>query len=390
MTIFRQAIRRIQHLILGDSVQSPPPSGQDQILLNRHQVLVENLAAALIIRDMNGAITYCSPFTEVMCGCPLSTIYEGNEDFFARIVHPSDRASFLRSIQLAQMGESFQMRHRFFHNSGFEIWIESRTAPLFDESGRFMASLTLMVDVTSAVRFEEQMQERNQDLQQITSIAAEEIQNEVFTLKGMLALSEDGLPLETMNSAIRASAAKLESLAQGLTEFGKASGEKRELKTVPPVRILQTYQEQQTHLSGHLSITMPDDEIPVIADEEDLLEVLSSLTNYSQALCTDSVVPDIELQLIQDSVETKILHLDSAPQIPETFIDHIFYPKSLEQGTQRTRLGGKQTPFSLSLCQKRMRRMGGTLDFQITEEGKNCFIVTLKSRPSPPRSSHAS
>ena len=355
---------------------------EDRMLLSRHQVLVENLAAALIIRNTEGTIIYCSPFTEVMCGFSLSSIYESEDkDFFLRIVHPADKASFTRSLQLAKLGESFQMRHRFFHDSGFEMWIESRTAPLFDESKRLIASLTLMMDVTSAVRFEEQMQERNHDLQEVTAIAAEEIQNEVFTLKGMLALVNEDIPVETMKAAVRTSAEKLEGLAQGLTEFGKASSERRELRSLLPSRLLHAFQEGANE---RIAIHLPEEEIPVIAEEEELLEVLSSLSRYSHALCPQGTTADIEVQVIQDNTETKVLHLDSAPAIPETFIDHIFYPKSVEPGGD-IQFGGKRTPFSLSLSQKRVRRMGGTLDFQLSEDGRNCFVITLKSRPSAHR-----
>jgi PAS domain S-box-containing protein len=382
MTIFTSTISFFRKHLKAKALDSYSYE-EDRMLLSRHQVLVENLAAALIIRNTEGTITYCSPFTEVMCGFPLSSIYEsGEKDFFLRIVHPSDKASLTRSLHLAKLGESFQMRHRFFHHSGFEMWIESRTAPLFDESKRLIASLTLMMDVTSAVRFEEQMQERNHDLQEITAIAAEEIQNEVFTLKGMLALVDEDIPVETMKAAVRISAEKLEGLAQGLTEFGKASSERRELRSLLPSRLLHAFQERANE---SIAIHLPEEEIPVIAEEEELLEVLSSLSRYSHALCPQGTTPEIEVQVIQENTETKVLHLDSAPTIPETFIDHIFYPKSVEHGERAIQFGGKRTPFSLSLSQKRVRRMGGTLDFQVSEDGRNCFVITLKSRPSANR-----
>lgn len=382
MTIFTSTISFFRKHLKAKALDSYSHE-EDRMLLSRHQVLVENLAAALIIRNTEGTITYCSPFTEVMCGSPLSSIYKSEDkDFFLRIIHPGDKASFTRSLHLAKLGESFQMRHRFFHDSGFEMWIESRTAPLFDESKRLIASLTLMMDVTSAVRFEEQMQERNHDLQEVTAIAAEEIQNEVFTLKGMLALVDEDIPVETMKAAVRTSAEKLEGLAQGLTEFGKASSERKELRSLLPSRLLHAFQERANE---HIAIHLPEEEFPVIAEEEELLEVLSSLSRYSHALCPQGTTPEIEVQVIQENTETKLLHLDSAPMIPETFIDHIFYPKSVEHGEKAIQFGGKRTPFSLSLSQKRVRRMGGTLDFQLSEDGRNCFVITLKSRPSANR-----
>lgn len=359
-----------------------PPQNQDSLLLERHQVLVENLAAALVIRNSSGAITYCSPFTEVLCGYPLKSIYQSETDFFLSIVHPGDRDSLERALRLAALGESFQMRHRFFHHSDFEMWIESRTAPLFDEQQQLIASLTIMLDVTRAVRFEEQLQEKNQDLQHITSVAAEEIQNEVFTLKGMVALLDDGITTEEFKVAVNTSGNKLNELAKGLTEFGKASAGKSELRTISIGKVLETFAEEQRLTGVEVSVFLPEQEPRVIADKEEFMEVLSALSDYSRSLCQENEIPRISLEVISKHSEITVFYRDSCPPIPAHLANAIFRPSTNVEANFPSYLKGKRTPFSLSLTRKRMQRMGGGLDFRITEEGTNCFILSFRSRPA--------
>lgn len=374
-----QLLQQIKRLFQGSEATSS--NQQEQLLLERHQVLVENLAAALVIRNLSGEITYCSPFTEVLIGYPLDSIYQAEEDFFLSLVNPADKESFERALSLSKIGESFEMRHRFFHQSQFEIWIESRTAPLQDETGQLIASLTIMLDVTGAVKFEEQLQEKTIDLQQITAVAAEEIQNEVFTLKGMLSLVGDGISVEEMNDAIERSGNKLDQLARGLTEFGKASSGKSELRTLSVSKILSAYSEEQQQVGLPVEIVQRSDELRVIADQEELLQVLSALTDYSCSLCQEDSIPKITFSIESSASEIKIYYKDSCPPIPTHLARSLFQPSTESGSTTSAFNRGKRTPFSLSLTRKRMMRMGGGLDFKVTPEGTNCFILSLRAGP---------
>ncbi|MCI5066422.1 PAS domain-containing protein [bacterium] len=375
--------------------QQEPPEG---LLLQRHQVLVENLAAALVIRDRDGLIRYCSPFTEVLLGHPLRTLYDSPGDFFLEAVHPEDRDSLQRSLALAQLGESFQARHRYYHHSGFEMWIESRTDPLFDDAGEMLSSLTIMLDVTRAVRFEEQLKERTQDLQEITSIAAEEIQNEVFTLKGMLQFEGRGISREEANGAIHRSGNRLDELARGLTEFGKATRSKGELRKFSLREVLTEFREEQHSCGVTVLCEEIGEELLVIGDREELQEVLETLVRYSSSLLPtpeegeeehdqEEVPLILHLEVDQKSQtlpggtsrgELTLLYRDSCPPLPLPLAERIF--SSANNRSASSPYGsGSSSPFSLSLARKRMRQMGGALSFRITEKSENCFALRLRS-----------
>ena len=361
---------------------TPPKESEKQAdqeaLLERHQVLVENLAAALVIRNLSGEITYCSPFTEVLTGYPLKNIYDSESDFFLSVVHPADRESFERGLTLGKIGERFEMRHRFLHHSEMEMWIESRTAPLFDENGQLLASLSIMLDVTKAVRFEEQLKEKTYDLQQITAVAAEEIENEVFTLKGMNSLFGEDINEDELREALSLTSDKLNQLARGLTEFGKASVGKSELRTLFVSDVVNMFAEEQSLADVTVSVDGSIDELRVIADKEELLHVLSALADYSRSLSNPEDPPTLKIRAQKNQSEVTLFYTDSCPPIPSHLAEAIFRPKVERAAPLPIHLRGKQTPFSLSLTQKRMKRMGGGLDFRVTEEGTNCFILTLR------------
>jgi len=68
------------------------------LLIERYEILTENLVASVVIRDGAGKIAYCSPFTEVLTGYSLNDIYNSKEDFFLKITHPEDREKYNRSL----------------------------------------------------------------------------------------------------------------------------------------------------------------------------------------------------------------------------------------------------------------------------------------------------
>ncbi len=55
---------------------------ENQALQEKYRLLTDNLAAAVVIRDKSGKISYCSPYTEVITGWAVSEMYSSQEDFF--------------------------------------------------------------------------------------------------------------------------------------------------------------------------------------------------------------------------------------------------------------------------------------------------------------------
>ena len=197
--------------------------------LERYRLLTENLAAAVIIRNADGQIVYCSPFTEVLTGYSLHEIYHAHDDFFLTVVHDDDREKFQRALKVSACGEAFQFRFRLYHKTGIEMWAEMRTVPVLDQAGAVISSLSIALDVTGAVRYQRQVEEKNRDLQDFTYMVTHDLKAPILTIKGMLGLITEDLkdamtpelnePLEHISKAAR----RLEALVASVLEYSKLS-----------------------------------------------------------------------------------------------------------------------------------------------------------------------
>ncbi|MCB0320084.1 MAG: PAS domain-containing protein [Bdellovibrionales bacterium] len=359
-------------------------------LLARHQGLVETLAASLLIRSPDGTLTYCSPYTEVLTGYPLAEIYNSTEPFLERIAHPDEKSHLSRANELAKLGESFQMRFRFYHRTGIEMWAEARTTPFRDEDGTFVASITLLMDVTRAVRQEEQLNERTEDLQGVASIAAEEIQNEVFTLNGMLEVAREGESQEIAFSSIARTAEKLNLLARGLTEFGKSTRSVIETRPILLSEIFEMVEmeAQVLHLTAKIPVGSELTSLAIVGEPEEIRSALGSILDYVAGLGGKSKSVQIEVEVSSATDTSVTLQLtDDAPLIPPHLAQNVFRPyRSIEPNQARSGPSAifrhsTRTPFSLSLARKRIQRLGGMVDYSPTVvDGitKNSFSITMK------------
>ncbi len=73
-------------------------TNENQMLIERYQILTENLAAAIIIRNSDGKIAYCSPYTETLTGYSVENFYIENREAFLESVHEDDREKYKRAI----------------------------------------------------------------------------------------------------------------------------------------------------------------------------------------------------------------------------------------------------------------------------------------------------
>ena len=130
----------------------------------RYKILTENVAAAVMLHEADGTILWCSPFTEVLTGFPLSEIYRNKESFLRSNIQEEDREIFERSLKIVATGEPFQCRYRFYHKSGMALWLETRTVPILDNTSSEYEALSITIDVTAHVMNQLQVEERNKDL----------------------------------------------------------------------------------------------------------------------------------------------------------------------------------------------------------------------------------
>lgn len=357
-------------------------SEEAEALIERYEVLTENLAAAVIIRDETGKITYCSPFTEVLTGHALSEIYASKTDFFIESAHEDDQEKFKRALSVSALGEAFQFRYRFIHRSGIHMWAEMRTVPISSEDGTFLGTLSITLDITGTMRYQEQVEERNKDLQEFSYMISHDLKAPIFTIKGMLGiLKEDhksslqGEAGEIINH-IEKAAERLSSLVAAVLEYSKITGKQSLNEPVPLpsifTDILADYANQIRDVGAQISV---DQNLPtVIGDRTMVYQIFSNLVGNALKYRDPNRALSISIKkepkssrgLISVSIQ------DSGLGIPSDKIEGIFRP------FQRAYVGGIEgTGIGLACVKKLVHKLSGTVTVVSTEGTGSTFTVSL-------------
>jgi len=158
---------------------------------DRYNLLTQHLAASVIVRSPDMRALFVSPYTEILTGFPALTFTNSVPDFYSSRVHVDDRALFDRAYEVTRAGEPFQVRYRLIHASEVEVWVESRTVPIFGDSGEVIALLTITFDVTRAVLAQQQVEEKSREVEDFTSMVSHDLKSPLFTLKGMVQMLEE-------------------------------------------------------------------------------------------------------------------------------------------------------------------------------------------------------
>lgn len=357
-------------------------SEEAEALIERYEVLTENLAAAIIIRDDAGKITYCSPFTEVLTGHALSEIYSSKTDFFIESAHEEDQEKFRRALSVSALGEAFQFRYRFVHKSGIQMWAEMRTVPISSEDGTFLGTLSITLDITGTMRYQEQVEERNKDLQEFSYMISHDLKAPIFTIKGMIGVLKEDHKASLQGEAgeiishIEKASERLSSLVAAVLEYSKITGKQGLSEPVPLQNIfkeiLADYANQIQGLDSKIEI---DSDLPtVIGDQTMIYQIFSNLVGNALKYRDPSrplkilikKEPKSSRGLISISIN------DNGLGIPSDKIEGIFRP------FQRAYVGGVEgTGIGLACVKKLVHKLSGSVTVTSQEGVGSTFIVAL-------------
>jgi PAS domain S-box-containing protein len=349
----------------------------------RYRILTENLAAAVVIRDAQGKLLYCSPFTEVLFGYPLSEIYNSEQDFFESTAHPEDLEKYRRSLKVSNLGEAFQFRYRFLHRSGLEMWAESRTVPIIDRDGTPLSSLSILFDVTGTVRYQKQVEDKSRDLQDFTYMVSHDLKAPIFSMKGMLAILEEdfagNLPADAKEpfEHLKRAANRLEELVLSVLEFSRATSIEIASEPVDLNHVCtEVIKDFAPQISAAQAVVQKSADLPtVFGDRLKLVQVFSNLVgnaikyrSKSRPLIIDISARPAPLKQVRICIQ------DNGVGIPASKTDSIFRPFQ--------RLHGQDiegTGIGLACVKKLMEKMGG--DVQASSDGVSgsSFLLSFRS-----------
>ena len=364
---------------------------EKDMLLSRYQVLTENLAAAIFIRNAQGRLAYCSPYTEVLTGYSVDEMYESEQDFFLSIVHPEDQEKYQRALKVSAYGEAFQFRYRFIHKTGLEMWAETRTVPILDAEGTVLSSLSITLDVTGTIRYQQQVEEKNRDLEDFTYMVSHDLKAPIFTIKGMVQVLEEDflktLPAELKEilGHIGSASKRLETLVTGVLEYSRISRATAPQQIVYLDAVLsevaQDFAPQLNSAGGSLSIASG---LPaVVGDQRMIYQIFSNLVG--NAIKYRSPQRAVEINITpagsKNSRYTAISIKDNGLGIPADKLDQIFRPFQRAHGKEIEGSG-----IGLACVKKLLEKIAGEISVQSTVAAGTEFQVVLRQASINPAS----
>lgn len=359
------------------------------LLLHRYEVLTESLAAAIVIRDADSTLTYCSPYTEVLTGYTIYEIYEFEGDFFESIIHVDDRENYRRALKVSSCGEAFQFRYRFTHRTGIEMWAETRTVPILNGNGEVVSSLSITLDVTGTVRYQQQVEEKNRDLQDFAYMVTHDLKNPINTIKGMSAvmredfsekLSQKGIELITH---IDRAANRLEELATSVLEYSRISDSHSHLQPIELGKVIESVRMEFEPQLIATKATVKVDNLPtVLGDELKFYQIFSNL--FSNAIKYRSPERPLEVTIAatdpRSTRRTEITISDNGRGIPAEKLQVIFRPFQRAHGKEIEGSG-----IGLACVKKLLEKLGGAISVTSTEGRGSTFTVSLRTGPREPK-----
>lgn len=360
--------------------------GSKNLALNaiQNNILTNNLAAAVILRDQDHKIIYCSPYTEVLTGYAVSEILNSESDFFLGIMHQEDQERYQRALSLIKVGEPFQFRFRFIHKTGIEIWAETRTVPVFNELGELHTSLSVTLDVTAAVRYQQQVEEKNRDLQDFTYMVTHDLKSPIFTIKGMLQLLQEDHhtdlkpEIQEILAHIRRANERLEILVTRVLEYSKINSQQFAVEAVDLNivinDVLKDFSTQLHEAKAQISLT---DNLPKVSgDPIHLYRVFANL--ISNAIKYRSTERQLQIYIAIEAIppNSKSCSLyvqDNGIGIAKDLQKSLFRPFNRAHDSKI-----EGTGVGLASVKKMLEKMGATVEIS-SDLGQGCKIkITFK------------
>ena len=359
------------------------------MIFERHDLITTNIAAAVVIRDTAGKIVFCSPYTQVLTGYTLDELYDGDGDFFARLVVEEDRPRYLRAQQVSALAEDISVKYRIQHRSGLKIWLETRLVPVCNEHGILISTMSVSIDVTDSLSYQKQIEEQNRDLSDFAYMVSHDLKAPIFTIKGMAAamledhvgeIGEDGKQLmEYIISATR----RLEQLVASVIEYSALATkdgveEQVNLRTAAENALAD---QGEMVKSKHAEVRIPETLPLIVGNPVRLYQVFSNLLGNALKYSSPDRPPVITIEERSGLGNSIVIDVkDNGLGIPPGKLSDIFRPYHRAHGNVVEGSG-----IGLACVKKIMERMGGSVTVSSVEGKGSTFTLTFPGLAPRPR-----
>ncbi len=360
-------------------------------------LVLNNVAAAVILYGEDGDIKFCSPYIQVLTGytnqqlqtnaIELTGSENVKDDFFKNIILEEDWQRYKRARLVSHLGEDSLVRFRIKHQSGLTLWLESRMVPIINYTGEVDSVMAITIDVTDSINYQKQIEEQNQDLNDFAYMVSHDLKAPIFTIHGMAdALRDDytdSLPDEAVEllTFITDAAKRLDKLVASVLEYSALSNSNESQTDLSlnetMSQVLSDYKEQLKGLDA--KFTIPNDMPTVRGDPIRIYQVFSNL--IGNAIKYREKSRSLHIQIFFRLLPPHLVEIevrDNGLGIPEHKTAEIFRPYRRAHGADIEGSG-----VGLACVKKILEKLGGEVHAKSIEGQGSSFFLTLPlSKPA--------
>ncbi len=358
------------------------------------RLLAENMTDLVGLHDAEGRFVYVSPSAERITGySPEAFIGQHLEAFW----HPEDQTRWRTLLQQVPSGEQpVVLLHRFRHRKGHYIWLETHLQAIRDEKGRIVQLQTSSRDVTDRVQAEQELAQRNRELQEFAYVASHDLQEPLRKVRAFAELlKEEYTPLlneegryylERMHDA----ATRMSRLIEDLLTLSRVTTQGRPFERVDLKAVLdQVLVDLEVSIAETGARVHCEGHWPVIeADPTQMRQLLQNLIGNALKFRHADRRPEIWLRARIETAASgeSLCYLevqDNGIGFDEKYLDRIFSP--FQRLHSRDRYAG--TGMGLAICRRIVERHHGQLTARSRPGEGATFLVILPLHQPPMASS---
>ncbi|HMO18361.1 MAG TPA: ATP-binding protein [Oligoflexia bacterium] len=388
-TLFKSGIPALDSLYkVTESALSIPEQELLQIR-DRLDLVLNNIAAAIILYEEEAQSTFCSSYIQVLTGYTAQELKnDAPEDLFKSIILESDWEGYRRARLISHLGEDQTVRFRIRHRSGLILWLESRMVPVINLSGDVSSVMSIIIDVTDTVTRQKKIEAQNQDLNDFAYMVSHDLKAPIFTIQGMAdvisadygnSLGKEGL--ELLNY-ITDAAKRLDKLVASVLEYSALSNSDGSYEEVSlNESFLQVIADLGENIKKSQAKIIIHDNLPSVRGEPiRIYQLLSNMLGNAIKYRNPERPLEINIGFSIESANFMALKIsDNGLGIPENKFEDIFRPYRRAHGNSVEGSG-----IGLACVKKILDKLGGRIEVESKEgEGSSFTLMLPLFKPAP-------
>ncbi len=340
-----------------------------------YRSLIRNAADMVSVLDGNLSFRWGSLPSGLTTGYDPREVYgKPIRDF----VHPDDREQSREDIEfvLANPGVPYKCERRFRHRDGTYHWHQAILTNLLEDPS-VRGIIINSRDINERVLVEEQLRERNRELNDFASIVSHDLRTPIALIEGYAQLMRAGETTDEERESylhnIIDAARRTDELIESLLDYAQAGQPKEQVEPSNPEEVLEGVLAQyRDSLEWHnIEVVVQDGLPPVLAERPRLHQVFSNLVDNAIKYMGDKAEPRIEIRAERAMDTVTFLVRDNGQGIDAPLLEEIFSP--FKRGSSGTRGLG----IGLSAVKRAVEGWGGRIWVESQPGEGTVFFFTV-------------